>query len=730
MLKEEPIRILIIGMHDKIGGIETFLMNYYRNLDKEKVQFDFISIYDKLCFEDEIEKLGGKVYKICSEKRNPIKYIKELSKIIKVNNYKIVHINMLSAANILPVIVAKKQKVKHIIIHSHNSNTPSGILRKLLNLINKPFLHMGTDFFACSKLAGEWLFGKKFLKKHKLTIINNAINIDKYRYNAITREKIRKELNVEDKFIIGHIGRFCYQKNHDFLINVFYEVQKRDKTAVLLLIGEGELEDSIKEKVKRLGIANKVIFLGTTDKVEDYLQAMDVFVLPSRFEGLPVVGIEAQASGTRCIFSKNITSEVNLTNNVKFIGLDEKIEEWAEEIINKNQTIKNNTKISKLIENYDAKKMSKELTNRYLQMEKTNIMHTLYGLGNGGVETLLYNYFSEIDKYNLSIVTQECSSEDVRKKFESIGFTIYEVPKKKHIIKYICAMTKIIKEEKPDIIHSHMTMGNFLPNAIAFLKKVPVRISHSHFAYASKNIKNNIYSKLGKVFSNEYVACTKDAAKYLFGKGENKAYILKNAINLDKFKYIKENREKIREELHISERYVIGNVGRFTKQKNHEFLIDIFYEIHKNDENAILLLVGDGELESKIKNKIEELKLEKHVIILSNRDDINELMMAMDVFIFPTLFEGLGIVLIEAQATGLKCISSDNVPKDVILTNKITLLQLKERESWINNYIDCKHSSDDRSVNLKVFRENGYDINIERNKLVDYYEETLRGRKH
>lgn len=249
---EEPIRILIIGMHDKIGGVETFLMNYYRNIDRNKVQFDFISIYDKLCFENEIKSLGGRVYKICSEKVNPIKYCKQLEKIIRENNYKIVHINMLSAANILPVIVAKRQKIKHIIIHSHNSNTPSGLLRKLLNALNKPFLHLGTDFFACSKLAGEWLFGKNFLKKHELKIINNAVDIDKYKFNAQTRENIRNELECRKKFVIGHVGRFCYQKNHDFLINVFYEVQKEDKDMILLLIGEGELKEEIQEKVKKL----------------------------------------------------------------------------------------------------------------------------------------------------------------------------------------------------------------------------------------------------------------------------------------------------------------------------------------------------------------------------------------------------------------------------------------------------------------------------------------------
>lgn len=361
---EEPIRILIIGMHDKIGGVETFLMNYYRNIDRNKVQFDFISIYDKLCFENEIKSLGGRVYRICSEKVNPIKYCKQLEKIIRENNYKIVHINMLSAANILPVIVAKRQKIKRIIIHSHNSNTPSGLLRKLLNTLNKPFLHLGTDFFACSKLAGEWLFGKNFLKKHELKIINNAVDIDKYKFNAKTRENIRNELECREKFVIGHVGRFCYQKNHDFLINVFYEVQKEDKDMILLLIGEGELKEEIQEKVKKLNIQDNVIFLGTTNKVQNYLQAMDLFVLPSRFEGLPVVGIEAQASGTKCLFSNNITKETKIVDNTEFLDLN--VQEWKNAILNCKNVSKEYENV--IDDKYNIRVASKELEKIYISM--------------------------------------------------------------------------------------------------------------------------------------------------------------------------------------------------------------------------------------------------------------------------------------------------------------------------------------------------------------------------
>lgn len=365
MEKTDPIRILIVGMHDRIGGVETFLMNYYRNIDRNEVVFDFISTYNALCFGDEIKELGGKIYNICSEKKNPIRYCKQLSSILKENNYNIIHINMLSAANILPVLVAKNQKIKHIIIHSHNSNTPSGLLRKVLNSLNKTFLCLGTDFFACSELAGEWLFGKELLKKHNLTIIHNAIECEKYSYNEETRQKVRKELKLEKKFVVGHIGRFSYQKNHEFLIDIFYEIQKQKAESILLLIGEGELETSIRKKVLDLGIEDEVVFLGITNKVEEYLQAMDVFVLPSRFEGLPVIGVEAQASGIECFFSDNITTEAKINDNVSFISLKESPKEWADKILKKNHK-----RVQGKLDKYDIKTNAKILQMKYEKMEK------------------------------------------------------------------------------------------------------------------------------------------------------------------------------------------------------------------------------------------------------------------------------------------------------------------------------------------------------------------------
>lgn len=357
-------RILIIGMHDKIGGVETFFMNYYRNIDKNKIQFDFINMFKELCFENEIIELGGKIYKVPNVKINPIKYYNELKKIIKSNKYEIIHINMLSMANVMPIIAARNAGAKRIIVHSHNTNTPQGALRKILNKLNKKIvLKNATDLFACSEAAGRWMFGKN----KKFTVIKNAIDIEKFKYDEQKRKEIRKKLNIENKFVIGHVGRFSEQKNHEFLIDVYQQVLKKGKNTVLLLIGEGELKKNIIEKVKNIGIEQNVIFLGTTNKISDYYQAMDLFVLPSKFEGLPVVGVEVQTNGLPCIFSENITEEMKITDNVTFLKI-ENAEDWADCILKLERNSKRKDETEKIREKgYDIICEANRLEKIYLE---------------------------------------------------------------------------------------------------------------------------------------------------------------------------------------------------------------------------------------------------------------------------------------------------------------------------------------------------------------------------
>lgn len=361
------LRVLIIGMHDKIGGVETFLMNYYRNIDKSQIQFDFINMYDKLCFEDEIKQLGGKIYQVTNVKKNPIKYYEQIKNIVDKNKYKIVHINMLSMANILPILAAKKAGAEHIIVHSHNTNTPQGIIRKVLDKLNKNIvLNNATDFCACSRVAGNWMFGEE----KEFRVINNAVDIKKFKYDKEKREEMRRKLNIEDKFVIGHVGRFCEQKNHEFLIEIFKKVAEERKDSILLTIGEGDLKEQIQEKVKKYHLQDKVIFMDPINNINDYLQAMDVFVLPSKFEGLPVVAVEAESNGLMVVTSTNVSQELPIKELTRYCNL-ENIDEWC--LTLKDTIPKREDRSLDIIKaNYSIQEESKKLEKYYL--EKLNLV--------------------------------------------------------------------------------------------------------------------------------------------------------------------------------------------------------------------------------------------------------------------------------------------------------------------------------------------------------------------
>lgn len=355
----------MIGMHNKIGGVETFLMNYYRKIDKKKVQFDFINMFDHLCFEKEIIDLGGRIYNVSSVKKNPIEYYKSIKKIIQNNRYEIVHIHMLSMANILPIIVAKKMNVKNIIIHSHNTNTPNGIIRKVLDKLNKHVaLKYATDYFACSKDAGIWMFGKNA----KFRVINNAVDVEKFKFNQVKRNEMREKLKLNGKFVIGHIGRFSEQKNHDFLIEIFFKYLKENPKAFLVTIGEGELKNQIKNKVADYKLLEKVKFIDPVNNVNDYLQAMDVFILPSKFEGLPVVAVEAETNGLTVITSNNVSKDLPIKELSVYCSLNN-IDEWCKKI---NTSIKKRTDrtIDITNSNYNIDVETKKLEKIYEKMSK------------------------------------------------------------------------------------------------------------------------------------------------------------------------------------------------------------------------------------------------------------------------------------------------------------------------------------------------------------------------
>lgn len=316
------------------GGVENLLLNYYSHMDRDKFKFDFIVHGENIgVLESTFESLNSKIYHIPTKHESFFKNLKAMKQIIMDGNYDVVHAHQ-GTVGVFPMFYAKRAGVKVRITHSHIAYVKKNFFEKIIDIILLPFLkRYSTHWFACGLDAGRFLWGDKAVEKGKVIVMKNAIEIDKFTFNADLRNRKRKKLGVNDKFVIGNIGRFSYQKNHEFLIEVFFEIYKINNNAILLLIGGGELEDDVKNQVSKLGLSEVVKFLGIRNDVPELLQAMDVFVLPSRYEGLPVVLVEAQTAALKSIVSDTITKEVKVTSYLEYISLESSPQCWANKVL-------------------------------------------------------------------------------------------------------------------------------------------------------------------------------------------------------------------------------------------------------------------------------------------------------------------------------------------------------------------------------------------------------------
>lgn len=355
----KKVKVLIFNPKITAGGISKILSDFIVNFDNE-VDIDILtlSIENNIYVKD----LDVNIYTV-GKSKNILKRIYSEYKIMKQGNYDAIHINGDYVSRVIECISAKIAGIKKIIIHSHNDGVGSNKKIKVIphKILKKLFDYFATDYFACSTSAARWMFSKKIFDNKKYTIINNGIDIEKFKFNEESRNKIRKVYRLKDKFVIGYVGRLSYQKNPLFLIDVFQEYTKKDKNSILLIIGRGELEEDVKKKVEDLNLDNKVLFLGNISDVYNYYSAMDCFILPSRYEGLGIVNIEAQISGLPTIVSDQIPKEAKISNLIKYLSLDAGIKKWAKSLTRNcdrcNFKITNNE--------YDIKKVTKKLEKKY-----------------------------------------------------------------------------------------------------------------------------------------------------------------------------------------------------------------------------------------------------------------------------------------------------------------------------------------------------------------------------
>lgn len=372
-----PIRILHILHSMNRGGAENALMNYYRQIDKAKVQFDFLLTDQNKCdFEEEILALGGKIFRVpLLTMLHPWNYINGVKRFLKSHReYLIVHSHT-SSKSIIPLAIAKYCKIPIRIAHSHNSKSESGF-RGIIRNTFKPFLKITANIYcSCGLQASDWLYGKKMTLKGKVIIVRNVIDASKFKYDLEKRKRIRKDLGIgENTFVLGHIARFCKEKNHLFSLEIIKTILQKNPDSILLLVGDGPQRAEITSYSESLGVAEKVKMLGVVPNVYDYEQAMDAFILPSFYEGLPLSIIEAQVSGLPCFTTKDkVSDECSVTNLVKYMPLEDGAEVWAEAILDSASMNRMDRYEEIKAAGYDSETAAMSLQNLYLTLANSTL---------------------------------------------------------------------------------------------------------------------------------------------------------------------------------------------------------------------------------------------------------------------------------------------------------------------------------------------------------------------
>ncbi len=329
------VRVLQISVANSKSGLTQYVLNNWDYINKEKYQFDFVTFGSQLDFQDRLEREGCKVYFVKHRAEDNLEsFRQEIRKIMK-NGYDVVHLHTSYWKSFELEKLAKEEGIPRIIVHAHNSGVHDDSDREIKEEQHKKMLELltpeiATDFFACSKTAAKWLYADR-IPQDKIKIMKNAIDVGRFAFNAQVRAEYREKLGWDNCYILGHIGRFSYQKNHEFLIAVFRDLADKMSNAKLLLIGKGPKEGEIKKIVANYGLTDKVYFAGVREDANNWLQAMDCFCLPSRFEGLPIVAVEAQTAGLKCLCSDIISDEVKITYNIQLIPLNKS--DWVNAIL-------------------------------------------------------------------------------------------------------------------------------------------------------------------------------------------------------------------------------------------------------------------------------------------------------------------------------------------------------------------------------------------------------------
>lgn len=660
-LQEKPIRVLqFIGSLD-LGGSQSMIMNLYRNIDREKIQFDFVIDRKNETFhKKEIEAYGGKVFVFDEYFKglNYFRYCRQWKEFFKKHpEYRIIHCHVRSVASIV-LKIAKKNGLKTI-CHSHSTSNGKGVKVAAKRFLQRRIKDYSDYCFACSEESAKWLYGEEMAESDKCVIVKNAVDASKYSFNKDVRTRVRKDLGVEDRIVLGQVGRLEAVKNYTFSLDLLKRLLDQDNRYHLLIVGTGSLKEDILKKAEALNIKKCITILENRNDVNEIMQAMDIFIMPSLWEGLPVALVEAQASSLPCVISDTIMDGIVDKALVKKMSLG-RINAWVKEIMElsdrKMGRVNNETLIKQ--SGFDIEGNIEKLCEYYCILSRRDRLKIVFCLGSmehGGAERVvanLSNYFVEQNDVKI-VVTKRWKPEYLLN--DNVGhFVLDKGVSRGNVLKRTIVRTKrlrgIIKDESPDIVIAFLPEPSFrLMIAKTFLPvKTIISVRNDpnveYNSWAKKLLVKILYPK-----ADGFVFQTPDAQKWFSKKIQQKSIVIPNPVDSS---FLCEPYDGEREKL-------IVNVGRLVEQKNHRLLVDAFSEFYKSHNDYRLEIYGDGPLKSELQSHINELGLDGVILLMGETQDVKKKIYKAKMFVLTSNYEGMPNSLLEAMALGLPCISTD-----------------------------------------------------------------------
>lgn len=664
----QPVRILHILGNTQLGGAESRIMDLYRHMDRSVVQFDFV-VHSKEegYFNEEIRKLGGRIFRVPRFRvLNYFSYCRAWKKLLQEHRdadgrseFHMIQGHMTSTAAIyLPI--ARKCGIETTIAHARSAGVDKGLKGILTRFLRRNLSKKADYLFTCSELAGISVFGKKAVKQGRTRFLPNAIDCQKFAPDPLVREKIRRELGIENCYVIGHVGRFHYAKNHEYLLRVFAELVKRKtRDYVLLLLGEGSGMEDIRILSRELGIEDKVYFLGNKSNVNDYYQAMDYFVYPSRFEGMPGTIVEAQTAGIRCLMSDTICKEVIATDLVTTRSISEDPGLWADEI-EQHLQYQRSSRVDEMKElGFDVHGQAVLMTDFYTR-EKLLLISPM--LHQGGFERVCITTARLLKPYyDVSIVIFD----DADIAFDIRGLSIINIhlgvrngklAKITNLMRRAVRVRKLKQRMKPVIAYSFGPSANMV-NALSKTSLTRVFLGLRGYQDVADDPKMKLYvRKADRIIccSKEIEAIVQEKYGYLQTATLYNPYDAEGITELSKEK-VTDLPWKMEDE--DRPRILIG-VGRDDPIKGFWHLIKAFYLVQKEIPQMRLIIMGDGSFEQ-AKSLVSELQLEQKVYFPGVRKNPYKYLAVSEMFLLSSYTEGFPNVLVEAMILGRPLISTD-----------------------------------------------------------------------